>query len=409
MPTNGFAYSGWTFNGWAESSTETSGSKDSTAKLTGSKTFYATWMRPAISYTLIFKGNGGSGTDIKKTCIIPVAYNGNEQGTTCPITLPENTFTYDGWTFIGWATDSEKTSGISGTTIDVQSNDTYYAIWKKASKTYTVTYNANGGSGNTNPSACTIPAVYNGDEQETSCTVTLATSNGFTRSGYTFNGWATSATATSGESLGARVTLTYNKTYYAAWKDSQNPTLSCTITKNDSTSGISVNVTASDNSGSLTNDPTGTYTGLKSDQTYTATDATGNSASCTVEVDQVGVASYTKKVYACESVTWSSPTTTYVQTCTAVTAAEALANNASSYTSCNAISTQANQASQVCTKNGLTAPCYAKGTYTRTGCSSYSSTASSTTTETTCTASSNAYNKTTCTIASYLYSGTVMN
>lgn len=70
---------------------------------------------------------------------------------------------------------------------------------------YTLTYNANGGSGA--PSAQTGATTY------------TISSTKPTKSGYTFLGWSKSSTATSSEyAPGASITLTANTTLYAVWK-----------------------------------------------------------------------------------------------------------------------------------------------------------------------------------------------
>lgn len=74
-------------------------------------------------------------------------------------------------------------------------------------KTYTVSYNANGGSGTTGSTSCIVGS---------NCAVNL---NGFTRSGYKFLGWATTATGVPVYAEGQVVnhSTTSNITLYAAW------------------------------------------------------------------------------------------------------------------------------------------------------------------------------------------------
>ena len=76
---------------------------------------------------------------------------------------------------------------------------------------YTLTYNANGGSG--------VPAAQTG-----SGSITLSNIKP-TRSGYTFLGWATSANATAVQyAAGASFDLTANTTLYAVWEKIVTPT-----------------------------------------------------------------------------------------------------------------------------------------------------------------------------------------
>jgi uncharacterized repeat protein (TIGR02543 family) len=90
----------------------------------------------------------------------------------------------------------------------VRGNLTLYAQWKKKEVYYTITFNANGGSGSMS-----------------SQTVSAGTSfylpiNTFTRSGYEFVGWNTNADG-SGVSYtnGQRITPSRNITLYAQWEE----------------------------------------------------------------------------------------------------------------------------------------------------------------------------------------------
>ena len=142
-----------------------------------------------------FNANGGSGSMSSQVF---------EKGV--PQTLNSNTFTRTGYTFTGWNTkaDGSGTSCTNGQTITPTANLTLYAQWEKI---YTITFNANGGSGTM--SALT---VKEGASQK-------LTSNSFTRSGYTFTGWNTKADG-SGTSYtnGQTITPTANLTLYAQWK-----------------------------------------------------------------------------------------------------------------------------------------------------------------------------------------------
>ena len=66
----------------------------------------------------------------------------NSSTTTAAVTLPTPTRT--GYNFKGWATSSSASSGATGSYTPT-GNVTLYAIWKPL--TYTITYNANGGTG----------------------------------------------------------------------------------------------------------------------------------------------------------------------------------------------------------------------------------------------------------------------
>ncbi|MBQ3005330.1 MAG: Ig-like domain-containing protein [Clostridia bacterium] len=109
-----------------------------------------------------------------------------------------------------WKIQSKITGSLTGT-------NTRTITVKDTSKTtyYTLTYNANGGSGA--PSSQKVQA---------NTSFKLSTSKP-TRSGYTFLGWSSSKNATSASySAGAKVRLVSNATIYAVWKKNVtvNPT-----------------------------------------------------------------------------------------------------------------------------------------------------------------------------------------
>ena len=197
LPANGFtAPAGKQFTGWATSAT---GEVIATAtyNVTGNVTFYAIWENiPVTTYTVSFNANGGTGAMAAVTGVAAGAY-----------TLPANGFTAPaGKQFKGWAT-SATGEVIATATYNVTGNVTFYAIWENIPvTTYTVSFNANGGTGTmadvtgVTAGAYTLPA------------------NGFTApAGKQFKGWATSAT---GEVIAtATYNVTGNVTFYAIWEN----------------------------------------------------------------------------------------------------------------------------------------------------------------------------------------------
>ena len=134
-----------------------------------------------ITYTIKFNANEGTGTTKEVKCTY---------GSNC--TLTANAFTRDGYEFNGWNTKRDGT-GISYSNKEIVKNlssadgdtITLYAKWNKKSsggvstKTYTIKFNANEGTGTTKEVKCTYGS---------NCTLTA---NAFTRDGYKFNGWNT--------------------------------------------------------------------------------------------------------------------------------------------------------------------------------------------------------------------------
>lgn len=160
----------------------------------------------AYTYTLKYNANGGSGAPPTQSATT------DRQSHTFTIASSEPSRT--GYRFLGWSTSSSAGSaayspGGSITLYYAETNSiTLYAVWKK--RTYTVSYNANGGSGA--PGSQT--KTYNVDLTLSSTTPT--------RSGYTFQGWALSSSGGAAYSPGDTYTDNASITLYAAWSE-DNP------------------------------------------------------------------------------------------------------------------------------------------------------------------------------------------
>lgn len=148
------------------------------------------------SYTVSYNANGGSGAPSSQT-------KWKDQALTLSSTKPTRT----GYSFLGWATSSTATSATyqAGGSYTSNSAATLYAVWK--ANTYTIRYDANGGSN--------APASQT---KTYGVTLTLATSKP-TRTNYNFKGWATSASATSATyQSGGSYTANEAATLYAVWE-----------------------------------------------------------------------------------------------------------------------------------------------------------------------------------------------
>ena len=147
------------------------------------------------TYTVSYNANEGSGAPSAQT----KTYGKD-------LTLSTTKPTRTGYTFLGWSTSSTATTATyaAGGTYTTNAAVTLYAVWEI--NTYTVTFNANGGSGA--PSAQT--KTYG---------VTLALSPAVpTRANYAFKGWATSSTATTATyAAGGSYTNNSAVTLYAVW------------------------------------------------------------------------------------------------------------------------------------------------------------------------------------------------
>ena len=198
LPSDQPYRTGYTFKGWGTSSSTSYASYQpgSTFYTNASMTLYAVWS--AKTYTISYNANGGSGAPGSQT-----KYHGIK------LLIPSVEPTRNGYTFLGWSTSSSATSASyqPGDWYYANADRTFYAVWQKNAPTsYTVSYDANGGSG--------AP----GSQTKTQdITLTLSGTKP-TRSGYTFLGWATSSSATGASyQPGGSYTANASVTLYAVW------------------------------------------------------------------------------------------------------------------------------------------------------------------------------------------------
>lgn len=150
-----------------------------------------------------FDANGGSGApSMIKRHWGEIVY--------IPDTLP----TRYGYAFKGWSKtrDSSVVNYKPGDPIGDDFDVTLYAVWgQNTIRTWSITYNANGGTG--------APARQTANVGQS---ITI-TSSRPTRSGYTFLGWATWSSATYAEyQPGSRLQSDYDMTLYAVWRTSSS-------------------------------------------------------------------------------------------------------------------------------------------------------------------------------------------
>ena len=147
------------------------------------------------SYTISYNANGGSGAPGAQT----KWYDEN-------IVLSSTKPTRTGHSFVRWNTNTNNTGTAynPGATYASNANLTLYAIWK--ANTYTVTYNANGGSG--------AP----GNQTKTYGVNLTLSSTKPTRTNYDFKGWSTSPNGGVVYNSGATYTNNNAVTLYAVWE-----------------------------------------------------------------------------------------------------------------------------------------------------------------------------------------------
>ena len=237
---NGFKKTGYTLTGYSE---KENGSKnyEVTNTVSGefidtnypSKTLYAVFT--ANTYKVVFNNNGGSGTKTELTC----TYDKD-------CTLSTDGFTKEGYTISGWSKTSEGeieyTADATVRNLVETGSITLYAKW--SANTYTITYNANGGTGNMNKTTCTY---------DTDCTIAA---NTFTRVGYTFASWTKDSTTGTTYNVGTKVknlATSGNVNMYAKWNTN---TYKIAYTLNNGTLGTNKPTSASYDANVLIDNPT---------------------------------------------------------------------------------------------------------------------------------------------------------
>lgn len=183
---------GHTFLGWSKSSTATSATYQpgGSISISANTPLYAVWQ--AHTYTVVLDANDGSSApeSLIKTYDIP-------------LTLPIGP-TRTGYTFTGWntAADGSGASYPAGGAYTDNAATTLYAQWQAS--TYTITFDANGGS--VTPASMTV--TYGSPYGELPTPV---------RMGYRFDGWFTSTDG--GEQITADMVVTINADLmlYALW------------------------------------------------------------------------------------------------------------------------------------------------------------------------------------------------
>ena len=190
----------YSFAGWSKDRNATLASYSAGGSYTDNAdvTLYAVWQYNPETYTIRYDANGGTGAPASQTKTYGV-----------PLTLSAVKPTRAGYEFLGWSTDPTTmlTNYAPGERYTDEASVTLYAVWRYVPKTYTVSYDANGG-GNT-------PA----SQIKTEDVTLILTSTIPTRYGYTFKGWATSSSATSATyQAGGSYTANESVTLYAVWE-----------------------------------------------------------------------------------------------------------------------------------------------------------------------------------------------
>jgi len=198
LTPNLFTRTGYVFANWntAADGSGTSYANGGTFPFAASTTLYAQWTASkivAVSHTVVFNANGGIGSMPSETKNVLAV-------------LTYNRFVRTGYTFSRWSTsaDGSGSSYADGGAYPFNTSVTLYAQWV-AAQTFTVSFNANGGTGSMSPETKSVAATLK--------------PIGFRRSGHDFVKWNTSANG-SGSSYvnGGTYPFTASTTLYAQWK-----------------------------------------------------------------------------------------------------------------------------------------------------------------------------------------------
>ena len=187
LVSNTFAKAGYTFVGWATAPDGKKVYNDTQSIEMGMESFtlYAVW--EAKINTIRFDANGGSGEAFSQ-----------DIATDETRVLTKNTYTKNGYAFVGWATTPSGAIAYADQasyTMGTDASYTLYAVWELAD--YAISYDLQGGTNHSQN-----PATYTIED-----TITLQSP---TREGYTFAGWTNGGKIEKGS--------TGSKTFTANWK-----------------------------------------------------------------------------------------------------------------------------------------------------------------------------------------------
>lgn len=196
---------GHTFRGWATSASgpvvyQPGGNYSDNADVT----LYAVWQ--INTYTISYNVNGGNLSSVP-------ASQTKTHGTN--LTLSSTKPTWSGHTFQGWATSANGSVAYQpGAVFSTNADTVLYAIWK--ANTYTISFNANGGSG----SMGSVTKTYG-------VNLVLPKNTAIKRTNYLFQGWGKTASDTNPTWFdGGTYSDNASATLYAIWVQDR---ISCTV------------------------------------------------------------------------------------------------------------------------------------------------------------------------------------
>ena len=192
----------YTFAGWATSANQETGTlEENLPAVTADVTYYAAFSKTPRTYTVTWMPQDGQGnayeTDTSVAYNARPSYDGAE-----PTKAADAEHTY---TFVGWATTPNQTSGSAVDALpNVTADVTYYAAFSATKQTYTIRFETEAGGTLTGTTECT--GLSHGADFPAAPTTT-------SNVGYYFDGWYKDNTKVTS----FPTTVTENATYTAKW------------------------------------------------------------------------------------------------------------------------------------------------------------------------------------------------
>ncbi len=225
--------SGWTFEGWATTTSsidiDYTGGEDLYASgADRSITLYAVYSQSMSSVTCYFGANRANSNTRSRTkwrchkTKTSVIFSYTMSPSSLPnfssssLTVGSLTYSAIGWREDTTAGSADYSAGETLTSAEIGNLPTsIYAVY---SRTVSISYNSNGGSGSM--SASTGTAYYNSYGNSSTATITLKSCSFTPPTGKSFNYWALGSP--SGTKYESSISTSYDSTMYAVWK-SQGP------------------------------------------------------------------------------------------------------------------------------------------------------------------------------------------
>ncbi len=196
LPATELTKTGYDFKGWCATANGTGTTYEAGAKVKdlstengATVTLYAKWIKEG-DYIITYKNVENAENDN------PASYNVETE------TITLNAAAKNGYSFGGWYREDSFATKATEIAKGSTGNITLYAKWLEI---YTITFDANSGTGEMNPRTVTAETEFEIPE------------NTFTKNGYIFAGWATSADGNVSYSDKAKITVTESITLYAKW------------------------------------------------------------------------------------------------------------------------------------------------------------------------------------------------